>query len=144
MADAVDTFKDLELELIAFEDYITKAPTGPAIILAVKSLRGLQVPIDLLLDQLISLMTKLRTAVNAIDLTNLDLPNIKAFATHVNNLLLAAQVLLPPAEGAEIQKALAAADALKGLGALAGGVKDSIVNHLGIIINRLGDIKTAP
>jgi hypothetical protein len=62
----------------------------------------------------------------------------------VNNLLLAAQVLLPPAQGAEIQKALAAAEALKALGSLAGGVKDNIIGHLNTIITRLGDIKTAP
>jgi hypothetical protein len=145
MADAVDTFKELEQELIAFENFITQPPTGPAIILAVQSLRGLHVPIDVLLDLLISLMTQLQTAITSINFGTLNdhLPNIAALATHVNNLMLAAKVLLPPAQGTEIQKAIDAANALNALGSLAGAVQDSILLHLGIIIARLQVIRAS-
>jgi ABC-type transporter Mla subunit MlaD len=136
---APNLFEDLKKALTDFKTFLDANVTK--IKPAVSALKGLGVPIDDLVNQLITLMGQLKTGVQHLDVANIPgLNEVSQFTSGVHSLLTAAQSLLPDA-ASEIASVLTVADLVSGLPSL-DQVKAEILALIDAVVNDLNSLKS--
>lgn len=136
---ATNLFEDLKKALTEFKAFVDGAK-GP-IKQAVGALKELGLPIGDLIGELVTLLGKLKTEIENLDVTNVPgLAQVSGFTTGVRGLLEAAKNLLPD-ESAEIDRVLGIADVVSGLPSFE-EVKQEIVALIESLIVDLNDINS--
>lgn len=132
-------FDDLKKSLNDFKTFLdaNTATIKPA----VSALKGVGVPIDDLINQLISLLGRLETEIQALDVSHVPgLAEVSQFTTGVHGLLTAAKNLLPDASS-EIDAVLGVADLVTGLPSL-DQVKTEILTLIDGVVADLNSLKS--